>query len=436
MEIFTRRNFVKQAGAGAAAAAFATYLMNRREARGDDDVTPRDDVETGLASEMEDFMASEKKKWDALNAHMVPQFEGQKAYVEHGFARYRCAFVGDPRAVFVPDPDVGEMHAMTGDSMAPEERAWWRKFKNKSLKDAAPKIWEEMAKCSQNLADALRKCGVKVIRNEKCEYPEGIINANAAYKGPKFCSIYGGPPYGRIWDKYFMQIWECGPVRQWEFALRQGTMELFKANPDMIYRSMPYPEPDVNLRGPGTPSFDNAAPKLLPGKQLLFGWGVPDAKHIPSTYDPKTCNDYTSAGNPLGGKFMMEHILRDAGFQWEECFFDSKLTYHFDCFVVMFKEGIIGLPDAPNFGLMSEGLPKCLKDYKIIRIPLEDIARGAANSPCIGDGRIIMDSRCTKTFDLMEKHGLEPVPVDYTACWDAFNSGMDCSDSEIWREND
>ena len=41
-----------------------------------------------------------------------------------------------------------------------------------------------------------------------------------------------------------------------------------------------------------------------------------------------------------------------------------------------------------------------------------------------------------KTFDILEKRGIEPVPVKYSACWDTFNSGMDCSDAEIWREND
>ena len=285
----------------------------------------RSDVTSDVASDMEAFMESEKQKWDALNAHLVPQFKGQRAYVEHGFAKYRCAYVGDPNAVFVPDPDVGEMHAITGDSMSEEDRNWWRTYKDQNLKDAAPEIWEEMAQCSQNLADALRSCGVKVIRNEAgLEYPDAVINNNAAWRGPKFCSIYGGPPYGRIWQNMFMQIWECGPVRQWEFALRQGTMELWEANPDLVYRSMPFPEPDVNLRGPGTPGVDNAAPKLFPDKHILFGWGVPDAKHIPSTYDPKTCNDYTSAGNPLGGKFMMQRILNDAGFTWEEIFFDSS----------------------------------------------------------------------------------------------------------------
>ena len=33
------------------------------------------------------WIASEREKWHALNAHMTPQFEGQRAYNEHGFAK-------------------------------------------------------------------------------------------------------------------------------------------------------------------------------------------------------------------------------------------------------------------------------------------------------------------------------------------------------------
>ncbi|NRA57516.1 MAG: hypothetical protein HRU13_05295, partial [Phycisphaerales bacterium] len=42
-----------------------------------------------------------------------------------------------------------QMHAMTGDSMSPEDRAWWRKNKNKNLRDVEPELWEEMAEESQ-----------------------------------------------------------------------------------------------------------------------------------------------------------------------------------------------------------------------------------------------------------------------------------------------
>ncbi|GAL33724.1 hypothetical protein JCM19240_2420 [Vibrio maritimus] len=115
--------------------------------------------------------------------------------------------------------------------------------------------------------------------------------------------------------------------------------------------------------------------------------------------------------------------------------FDSNLTYHQDCFMMNIEEGVIGLPDDGKNGMWGK-LPDFLKDYEIIPLPLEDIARGVANSSTLGDGRIFMDSSCTKTMDILEKRGYEPIPINYQNCWKTFHSGLDCSDANIWREND
>ena len=101
---------------------------------------------------------------------MTPQFEGVRAHVQHASARYRCAYVGDPSAIHIMDPDQGEMAAWQ-DSMSDEHRAFWRKYKGTNLKDSCPEIWEKLKAESDGLADALRKCDVHVIRNEMCVYP-------------------------------------------------------------------------------------------------------------------------------------------------------------------------------------------------------------------------------------------------------------------------
>ena len=38
--------------------------------------------------------------------------------------------------------------------------------------------------------------------------------------------------------------------------------------------------------------------------------------------------------------------------------------------------------------------------------------------------------------DLLDKKGYEPISIDYQVCWETFHSGIDCSDANIWREND
>ncbi len=383
----------------------------------------------------EEFEASEKEKWDALNAYMAPQFKGVKCYVDHVFARYRTAYVGNPSSMYVPDPDVGEMKALTGHSLTPENREFWRKNKNRHLRDANPALYEKICEQQDALAAKMRECGIKVIRNDKClEYPEGVINLNGSWHGPKFLSFYAAP-HGHIFKHVWIQGWDCGPVRTHEFALRQGTLELFKANPKLKHRQMLYPEPDVNLMGPGVIGIDLAGYRLMPNNHILFGVGVPSADVIPTTYDPKTCNDYTSAGSPVGAKFMMDRYMEELGFTYEITFFDSNLTYHHDCLMMNLKEGYVALPDDGKWGTWGE-LPECLKDWEVVPIPPHEIAYGVSNAICVGDGRVIMDSRATGTADNMAKAGLEPILLPYDGPWDTYGSGMECSDDPYAKWND
>ena len=382
--------------------------------------------------------ASEKEKWDALNAHLTPQFEGVRPYIEHASAKYRAGVVGNPRLATVPDPDSPEMRALLQDNLAksdPELIEEFRKLSNKNIRDELPELWEKMAEESDGLAETLRKCGVKVIRNEECEYPDGLINVNAGMRGPLHQSIYAGPVYGRITRNILFQTWDAYTVMTGEFGFRQGTIKMFDENPDMIFYSMPYPEPNASNAGPGTLSIDVAGGRTMPNKHILFGFGVPDEKLIPKTYDPKTANAITSAGTPVGAKFMMRMLERE-DFTHEMIFFDSKLTYHFDCFMMNIVEGKIGLPDRPDYGIIGGKLPKCLEDWEILKIPLEDVARGVCNAVTLGDGRVILDDRCHETMKRMEKMNIEPVPVKFDARYDFYHSGLDCADADVWREND
>ena len=383
---------------------------------------------------MEEFMASEQAKWDALNAHMTPQFEGTRVYNEHCMARYRTGYFGNPFSVYIPDPDVGEMKAMVGKSLPPETLAHWRQHKNKPLKEVYPELYEKICIQQDNLVKTVRDCGVKVIRNEKCEYPDAVVNYNDPWRGPKFLSLYATP--GKTFHNHFTGIYDVSVVRNHEFAVRQGVMKLFEANPDLTYWQMPFPEPDVNMPGPGMVGIDYAAVRLLPGKHILFGIGVPDPKHIPSTWDPGTCNDHCSAGTPVGAKFMMERYMEALGYTYDIVFFDSKLTYHHDCHTMNLKEGVIGMPDTEdgNWGHWSE-LPEYFKDWEIVKIPPEEIGYGVANAIPIGDGRVICDSRATGTHENMLTAGIDPIPVEYDALWDTFGSGMQCSDGSLNRED-
>ena len=82
-----RRNFATATGVAAAVAAatgMSVQSSQAQEAKPDRRFPP-----PPATPEKAAWVESEREKWDALNAHMTPQFEGQRAYNEHGFAKYR-----------------------------------------------------------------------------------------------------------------------------------------------------------------------------------------------------------------------------------------------------------------------------------------------------------------------------------------------------------
>ncbi len=144
------------------------------------------------------WVKSETEKWDALNAHMTPQFVGQRAYNEHGFAKYRCTVLGSLHAASAPDPDTPEFQTLLKGN-SDDLMDWMRKAAGKDLKDLNPKLWDEMVEESEELATIMRQAGVKVIRNESDKpLPDGLINMHAGWGSSRYLSVYCGCSYGRI----------------------------------------------------------------------------------------------------------------------------------------------------------------------------------------------------------------------------------------------
>jgi len=383
------------------------------------------------------WMASEREKWDALNSHMTPQFEGQRAFVEHGFAKYRCTVLGSLHAASAPDPDTPEFATLLKGN-SDDLMNWMRKSAGRDLKDLNPKLWDEMVEESEGLATTMRQAGVKVIRNESpTPLPDGLINMHAGWGSSRYLSVYTGCSYGRILKNIYFNTYDQSLTGMCEMHHRQGTLKLFEQNPDLIYYTLPYPEPDITVPGIGSLQMDVAGFRFFPNKHILFGIGVADEKHIPKVLaaEPKKALEYTSAGIPQAAEFMMRMLKRE-GFTYEVIFFNSKLTYHFDCFMAQMKEGVVGLPDLPDYGIWGGKLPECLKDYEIVRMPVEDVHNGSANQINLGDGRSIVVRTAKETMKRMKAAGVEPIPLKYDKIWATWHSGPDCTDGDVWREND
>ena len=128
-------------------------------------------------------------------------------------------------------------------------------------------------------------------------------------------------------------------------------------------------------------------------------------------------------------------VLEPLGIEAETWWYDSCHNYHQDGVMLNVVEGVVGLPDDGKFGSWT-GLPECIKDYQILPIPVDEVAMGACNGTSLGDGRVFMFSKCVKSMEVLDKAGFEPIPIPYDVLWETFGSGIDCSDANIWREND
>jgi len=235
----------------------------------------------------------------------------------------------------------------------------------------------------------------------------------------------------------YFNTWDQSLTGMCEMHHRQGTLKLFEQNPDLVYYTIPYPEPDISVPGIGSLQMDVAGFRLFPNKHILFGIGVRDEKLIPKVLasEPKEAVGFTSAGIPQAAEFMMRMLKRE-GFTHELIFFNANLTYHFDCFMAQMAEGVVGLPDLPDYGIWGGKLPECLKGWEIVRMPVEDVHNGSANQINLGDGRSIIVRTAKETMKRMKKAGVEPIPLKYDKIWATWHSGPDCTDGDVWREND
>ena len=201
---------------------------------------------------------------------MTPQFEGVRAFIEHAGAKYRACVVGNMSAAFPANPDSPEFGTLLKGN-SDDLMEVMRKDNNRNLRDAKPKLWDEMVEEQEGLVETMRQAGVHVIRNEKCDTPDGLVNMHDGWKGNKHMSVYGGPSFGRIARNIYFNTWDNSATGTSELHHRPGTLKLFEQNPDLIYYSIPYPEPNFTVPGWGMLFQDVTGWRTMPNKHVLFG---------------------------------------------------------------------------------------------------------------------------------------------------------------------
>lgn len=354
------------------------------------------------------------EQWRVYNEMWASQARGKKMklYAEWAGAPLKAAIVGDPYADYMPNGDDAEAQALLKDNASDEIKSLWSTMGGKRIRDADPEFFDQIVEAIDARDKAYEKEGVTVFRNTLGWYPDELVNYNASWDGAKFISIYAGG-IGNPTGNHLVTLPDTAAVLPWMQAPRALFFEIMKNDPDA--RPLPWyeKEPDPTYPGPGIANVDCADYRVFPNKHIVWVYGVADKNHINDSWDMDP--HLTPSGTPMGRELLMRNFS-DLGYTHETVWLDSRITYHHDCLMMNIKEGICGLPDDGKNGYWSNP-PKAIKDWEIIPLPMDEVKKGVSNSVTLGNGKVFIDSTCTKTMDLLDKHGIEPVPIPYQNIW-------------------
>ncbi|MHC4179821.1 MAG: twin-arginine translocation signal domain-containing protein [Planctomycetota bacterium] len=394
-----RRTFIK-VSAGAAAAVAATGLS----------IPSSQAEEKKTVSDSEEFIPG-----------MRQQGKGIKCYVQSDYAPLKACMVGNPSTIYVPDPDTWEMSNLFAHE-SDEFMAYLRKHRGKRLKDADPKVYDKMAHEFNALADAYRKNGVRVIRNETGETPREIVEYNTSWSGQKQMTLYGQSAW-EVFGHCLVSLWEVS-VSFTEFAVREAVVEIMKNDPEAVWLTMPALYPTADRRPPGP--FLSPGDPLIFDKTVVIGIGVSDPSHIKDRSKPR------SSGDEFGAE-ILRRMLKPFGWKVKRVYFNSKLTYHIDCLVSLLEEGLMAYPKGKD--AFWTPLPKEFQDWEVMDVSLEDHKMGISNNEPLGGKKIVLPRGSKRFVKDLEKRGWTCIEIPYSTIWDTFHSGIHCSTASIWRES-
>lgn len=375
-------------------------------------------AQAGAAQEKENKTMNKNEIVPGLRA----QAKGIKVFVEHEFAPLKAALVGNPSAMYVPDPDFPENARLLAQS-SKEMKAFMRKHKGKHLRDADPKLYDEVVLASDSLAVTYRKAGVKLLRNETGKTPPEVVDYFGSWMPDRHLSMYGQNCF-EVLENVLVSTWEVPICQVHEFTYRDAMNELFKNNPEATWLSMPVPYPTTNSYVPG-PFLSPGDFRIFPEKICIIGIGVPDPSWIKDSSKPR------SSGDEYGAD-IIRRMLKPYGWRVETVYFDSRLTYHIDCLIGLVDAGLIAFPK----GSLWTPLPKEFRDWEVIDVDPEEVHLGGCNTVPLGNKQVVLTRGVPKLSKEIAKRGYTPIEVPFEAAYRTFDSGIHCATASIWREYD
>ncbi len=367
-------------------------------------------------------MANLKDGYEEIIPGMYNQGEGIKLQVDAEYAPLKATAVGNAAAApYVPNPNTWEMQNLFKHA-TPAMREILTKYGGKSLKEVRPDLYDRLVDETNQLAEAYRSNGVKVVRFEGDEYPESILNYNFSWSKQKQYSLqaHGG---GDVIGNCFLGVWEVTANQCAELIIRDAMNCIMHNDPNAVWLTCPPMWPTVDRRPVGPVSCGD----FLVFEGIVFvGIGVDDPAHVNDLSVPRSANDeYTTE--------IYRRMLKPFGWDVKPLYFDTRYGYHID---VVFKPVDRGLMIGPGESALWQGLPAELKDWEILKVDPDEVAKGACNAVALGNKKVLIRKGVPKVVKELEKRNFEVIEIDFEVNWDMSGSGIHCSTLHLWRDFD
>ena len=367
-------------------------------------------------------MVNLKDGYEEIIPGMYKQGEGIKLHVDAEYAPLKACAVGNAAAApYIPNPNTWELQNLFKHG-SPMLKELTSKYPAQSMKDVRPDLYDRLVDETNQLAQAYRDNGVKVVRFEGDEYPEAILNYNYSWSKQKQYSLQAHAA-GDVIGNCFLGVWEVTPNQCAELIIRDAINCIMHNDPNAVWLTMPPMWPTVDRRPVGP--FSSADFIVFEGI-VFVGIGLDNPAHINDLTKPRSANDeYTTE--------MYRRLLKPYGWDVKPLYFDSRFGYHID---VIFKPLERGLMLGPGEEGFLKGRPEELKDWEILKVDADEVAKGACNAVALGNKKVLIRKGVPKVVKELEKRNFEVIEIDFEVNWDMSGSGIHCSTLQLWREFD
>lgn len=318
-------------------------------------------------------------------------------FVENEFSPLKKVVLAQSEFGFPKEPRPEDLRFLS-------EEAIKENFENKGkdYSEAFPELQEQWENERENLKKTLEKHGVEVLRPRKLSSAEKEAVGTAGYS-----NFFVRDPFFTVGNfvvesslRFLHRRNEVFPVR--ELFLKEVYPE------ECGYVAVPQPEiadPGDSTLGKGP--FLEGGDVLVLGKQVFVG-------------------NSGLASNTLGIQWLQK-LLKPQGYTVEQVRLHPDIL-HLDCALGLIKEGLMIVCEEA----FLDGLPAALKEWKRIRVTLDEAMNLATNGLPVSPEVYITDPAFKHIGEQIEKENLKVEYIDFSVSR-SFGGSFRCSTQPLLR---